>query len=211
MSNPTLDSYFKESFEQNIKFIDQEHSVRFDYVDIGTLNNTGAVLIDKQEFSINCSNKELQVQAGYAVTSIFQRFDAQGVMISVARILLSEHEVDRFEEVGRVRVDSGRLELASGNLIEITEELKSKYKVEEEELFQKIEEGQLPDISFVIGNQNDYAIEIALNGAKLIQVNSGYGDGEYPIYFAYSKEVLSAIYIDFLLFERADIIEKLIG
>ncbi|MEN9604969.1 MAG: hypothetical protein RJB39_654 [Candidatus Parcubacteria bacterium] len=206
-----LPDYFKEGFVYDKHMIDKPASFIFTTHKLGTLpfntdiNIHGVSYLAKKNLSI----KNVTVDIAVAQSDFFKSFRPSGSLVAGVRIMLSDARPEILEQKDDIRVDDGQFIVCEFDYVKHSREVEEAHHVGEN-LYEMLEGEGIAGVSYT-KTGDDYHQLLNLDGHMSMEIDAGYGDGTYPLWFAYDKDgSLCAMYIDFLLFERFDIIEKII-
>lgn len=211
--DPLFQKYLLPEYVHEANLAGKPFSIAFHHTDIADFTINDALYIHGERFEIpELVNKSITIFIGYAVSDAFAAFNNNGSLVGTVCILLEGQLLKSYKQIGSIRVDNGRLQLANGDFSKHIEALLEKNKIAEtEELFDLLKSGDIPDASLSNIEETYFSYGGVLDSINFIDIDSGYGDGTYPVYLAFNKnEKPCALYIDFLLFDRPDIIEKMI-
>ncbi len=193
-TNPLFQQYFVPNYIHKITSSNTEYSFEFANVVVADLPIQEQLYIQGTVYSVpELVQKIHSIHIGYAISELFVSMSANGNLVGTVAILLNQKPLASYEQIGEVRVDGGKVQLANGDL--------SSY-------------GSIDDVDAAKVSQVEktvFSYAGIVDSISFVEVQAGYGDGTYPIYLAKDTEgVPCALYIDFLLFDRPDILEKLI-
>lgn len=201
------------------------------------VENVGAINPSPKGLSIQ---GEVPVSVEHALISIvrvtsplFAQFNSTNTLIGAVKIVASGisstsdvgiNSVDEskltYTKAGTVRVESGMLQIATANFQDVCEQAQIAFNEQNDpsaDFYDKFEKSEIPGFTFEKLNSSEVSttIRITANGgagiAMSVDIQSGYGDGEYPVTVGVNeKGETCVVYIDFMLFDRNDIIERII-
>ena len=120
-----------------------------------------------------------------------------------------------FHSAGVARVDSGMLNVATSEFqstIEQAEEAYENSNDDSSDFTESLESSKIPGFKFTHTEINSFVLKNQINDEESLDIVSGYGDGEYPVFLGKdSQGVVRVVYIDFMLFDRPDVVEQLLS
>ncbi len=186
---PLFEKYFMPNTSYHAKLIDVEFDFNFQNTWVVDIPFSGKLYIQDRVFDLpQISKKILPLSIGCVVSEAYIPMNPNGVLVGAVGIHIESTGLSRFEKIGSVRVDSGMLQVSN---IDVSSIDRSMFKETYSDEYSHVHE---------------------IDGKVVVDISAGFGDGEYPVYVAYgSDNTVCAIYVDFLLFDRPDVVEKLIS
>lgn len=218
-TKPLFLEYFKENFVHKTSMIDVPVNIKFLTKKAGTLNFTTDININGAGYlsKKNIVAGKVDVDIAVANSDFFNTFNKNGDLVSALRLTLSKGEAVRFEKRQDIRVDGGQFIVCDLDFVAHIGELQTKAGLGQDadygtpDVYDLLQEGRIPGSSLTVGLVTEHSQELIVDDRRTVEINSGYGDGTYPLYLAYDVgDNLLAAYVDFLLFERHDVLEQII-
>jgi len=220
-NKPLFLEFFKKDFVFSTKMIDVPASFAFTSLNAGSLNFTTDINIHGSGYlsKKNIKPQEVSVEIAVATSSFFTPFNQRGALVAALKITFSEKEPMAFERRADIRVDDGRFIVCDLDYVSHIAELQTKMSLpsekedyEDEDIYDLLVQGKVSGSNFSTGILTRHSQELVVDEKKAIEVNAGYGDGTYPLWFGYDADGnISAVYVDFKLFDRHDVIEQIIN
>lgn len=212
-ANPIFQRYLLTDYVHSANLAGQEFSIPLYHTVVADLPIIDKLYLNSEAFDIpELAGKSHEIFVGYAVSEAFLKMNSRGVLAGCVCILISQKLMHSFKAIGQIRVDTGRIQLANKDFTAQVQLLMQKHDLDEpEELFDGIRNGDLEGIQITNEVTTDLSYAATLDDMCYAEVDSGYGDGTYPVYVGYDKEgKIGSVYIDFLLFSRNDVIEQML-
>ncbi len=119
-----------------------------------------------------------------------------------------------FTEIGTVRVDSSMVQVATSGFQKLCEEADQSLENsggDPAEFLEKLQSSEILGFTSTKSDDTGYSSVTTVNTESSVDISAGYGDGQYPVLVGVDeKGDTQIVYIDFLLFQRVDIIERII-
>lgn len=119
-----------------------------------------------------------------------------------------------FTEIGTVRVDSSMVQVATSGFQKLCEDADQSLENsggDPAEFLEKLQSSEIPGFTSAKSDDTGYSSVTTVNDESSVDISAGYGDGQYPLVLGVDeKGDTQVVYIDFLLFQRVDIIERII-
>jgi hypothetical protein len=216
-SQPLFEKYFTPNLAYKGKLIDKEFDFLFQHTWVVDIPFAGSLYMQSEKFDLpQFTVDKFALSIGCSLSEAYRPLTRTGLLVGSVCLCINDKPLKRYEKIGSVRVDSGRLQVATGDLTARIEAIMKEANIEDGgDFFEELKDGELkkkcPNIQFKEIFEDDLTYVAELDGITYVDIKAGYGDGEYPIYVAYDEDDQArAIYVDFLLFERADMMEWLV-
>ncbi len=171
--------------------------------------------IDIQGNLISVSKGTYDISVAITESDVFKKFNTEG-KVSIAVKLKAKESKDAtqafVDESASIRVDGGSLFVGAENSNQKMEEKEDEFFGEDEndmkDFGEELAQGRVKGVEQ--GVKNDFAHELIIDDVHATNIFSGYGDGTYDLWCGADEEGnIVELIIDFKVFERNDVIEKM--